>query len=989
MEFRILGPLYADAGTGKGPALISQPLLQSALAVLLLRANRPCPRTMLIDALWGNEPPASPDAALRVCISRLRRCLGDCAARLESVGPPGGRAPGHRQQRGYTMTVRPGELDVDEFTDLLAQGQAELDTGNAAASAASLMHALALWGDPPLPDLPDTEAIAAAVARLKNQRQATVDALIDARLAAGEHEQVLGQLRVAVMANPGRERTCAQLMRAYHALGMRKEALDVYQIGRQATLEQQGAEPGPVLAVLYRQILAEEIATESPAAQLSAFAPAGLVLHGSQAPAPPADFTGRSEEIARIVDCLTGPGVPVAVVFGGPGTGKSTTAAASALQLRRRFSDGQLYAELGGVEQPRDPQDVLGDMLQTMGIPVRGVPTAGPARTAMYRSLLAGRKVLVIADDAATAAQVRALIPAAGGAAVLVTSRSRLSGLAGANRVELDGLPDSDALALLGSIAGPGRIAAELTAAGAVIKACAGLPLAVAIAGATLAARPGLTVARLASECAGGDVLEVLTVDDSSVRAAIASSYRAIPASARAALATAAITLPGEVPAWALTELADGDSAVPDKLAGAGLLAPARAEISGRRYRIHPLTRAFAAEYGREQGAYHDQALSRLRAGFLYRADRAAARVPAVPFLCLPPAGSAPQATGLDPEAGSAWLDCERASLLALAEHACAAGNHQAALALASRLLANECIKGAYADGISVWRTISASAAAAGDTSVQTTSAYYLAVMLADSHDHASAAAELLASCVPALEQAGELPAAAMGYALMGRCASADGRHAAAIRAARRAVKLAGEGPGSELVRCCATTVLGLTLARVGIAGRGIDLCMQALVEARTLREPAYEAHAMRTLAQALILSGQHAAAASICRDGVRLARGYGSEITAARFMLMLGRACQCDHDPKAAEDTLRIAAEIFGHAGLVVEEMTARSMLASCNKSRGDNRQAAAHVHDVTQILGHRGIGDAGPKAAAAQAASELASEQTATTYGTRLIAG
>ena len=256
MEFRILGPLYADAGTGAGPAVISQPLLQSALALLLLRANRPCPRGMLIEALWGAEPPGSPEAALRVCISRLRRCLGDCATRLDSVGPPGGRAPGHRQQRGYMMTVRPGELDVDEFTDLVAQGQAELDTGNARAAAASFVHALALWGDPPLPDLPDSEVIAAPIAGLRNQRQRAIDALFDARLAAGEHEQVLGQLRAAVSAAPGRERTCGQLMRAYHELGMHTEALDVYQQARQVALEQQGAEPGPLLAVLYQRILA-------------------------------------------------------------------------------------------------------------------------------------------------------------------------------------------------------------------------------------------------------------------------------------------------------------------------------------------------------------------------------------------------------------------------------------------------------------------------------------------------------------------------------------------------------------------------------------------------------------------------------------------------------------------------------------------------------------------------------------------------------------
>ena len=260
MEFRILGPLYADPGTGVGPVAIGQPLLRSALAVLLLRANMTCPSSFLIEALWDGEPPGSPAAALRVCISRLRRSLGECAGRLQSVGPPGGRAPMHRQQRGYVMVVRPGELDVDEFTDLAAQAQAELDSGNAAVAAASFVQALALWGDPPLPDFPHSAVIATAVARLRAQRESVQDSLIDARLAAGEHEQVLGQLRAAVLADPGRERTCAQLMSACHALGLRKEALHVFQMARKATLEQQGAEPGPVLTDVYKQILSEETA---------------------------------------------------------------------------------------------------------------------------------------------------------------------------------------------------------------------------------------------------------------------------------------------------------------------------------------------------------------------------------------------------------------------------------------------------------------------------------------------------------------------------------------------------------------------------------------------------------------------------------------------------------------------------------------------------------------------------------------------------------
>ena len=566
MEFRILGPLYADAHTGAGPAVISQPLLQSALAVLLLRANRPCPRSMLIEALWGTDPPRSPDAALRVCISRLRRCLGVCAARLESVGPPGGRAPGHRQQRGYMMTVRPGELDVDEFTDLVAQGQAELDTGSAAAAAASFVQALALWGDPPLPDLPDSEVIAAAMARLRNHRQAAIDALIDARLAAGEHDQVLGQLRAAVIATPGRERTCAQLMRAYEALGMRTEALDVYQQAREAALEQQGTEPGPVLAVLYQRILAEELTTDRPA-PLTKLAGGGLSVPTAQVPAPPADFSGRSEEVARIAEYLSGPGMPVVVITGGPGMGKTATAAVAALQLRRRFTDGQLYAELGGVEEPRDAQDVLADILQSVGVPARAIPLAGPARAAMYRSVLASRKVLIIADDAASARQVRPLIPAAGGAAVLVTSRSRLSGLAGARPVSLGALSDPEALTLLDRTAGADRAAAEPAAARALVAACGGMPLAIRLAGAVLAARPGLTLSKLHRDCTSGSALDVLVAEDSSVRAAISSSYRALPEVARMAFSLAASATPGEIPAWTLSALADGDDSVADRIA--------------------------------------------------------------------------------------------------------------------------------------------------------------------------------------------------------------------------------------------------------------------------------------------------------------------------------------------------------------------------------------------------------------------------------------
>jgi DNA-binding SARP family transcriptional activator len=996
MEFRILGPLYADAGTGSGPAVINQPLLQSALAVLLLRANRPCPRSMLIEALWDAEPPRSPEAALRVCISRLRRCLGDCATRLDSVGPPGGRAPGHRQQRGYMMTVRPGELDVDEFTDLVAQGQAELDTGNASAAAASFVHALALWGDPPLPDLPDSEVIAAPAARLRNCRQGAIDALFDARLAAGEHEQVLGQLRAAVSAAPGRERTCGQLMRAYHELGMHTEALDVYQQARQVTLEQQGAEPGPLLAVLYQRILAEELASDRRP-QVGKTGAGGLTMPVSQAPAPPADFAGRSAEVRHVVEYLSGPGVPVVVITGGPGMGKSAAAAVAALQLRRRFADGQIYTELGGVEHARDPDDVLADILQSVGIPARAIPLPGPARAAMYRSVLASRKILVIADDAAYAAQVRPLIPAAGGAAILVTSRSPLTGLVGARQVRLGELAPEDALTLLDVAAGAGRVGAEPAAAQEVVAACAGMPLAIRIAGAVLAARPGLALARLARECRSDHVLDALAAEDSSVRGAIGSSYRRLPAAAQAALSFAAAWVHDEVPAWALAELAAGDVSIAGKIMGVGLLTPAQAEVSGQRFRMHPLVRAYGREPAGDQAEIahcaperEAEPVRRLRAAWLYLADQAADRLPPIPFVARPArlaAASVASAT-LGTDADETWLVCERTNLLAAVGQAAAAGDHNAAGALASRLIAHQCIIGAFAEARTCWSAVVAAAARAGDARYQAIAEYYLAVALAESHERLTEAGALLAGALPELEGGGGASEiAAMAYALRARCTSAAGRHAAAIRAARRAIRLAG--PDGDLARCCATSVLGLTLARVGITQAGIEQCEQARADARQLQEPAYEAYATRALAQALVISGQYPAAVSACGDGIELAWQYGSGIAAARFLLLLGRARQCDGDRAAAAPSLRAAADAFSAAGLTIEEVTARSLLAACHTADGNRGAAWIQVKEVTEILERRGIADANARSVAAVNACQPAGDQPDSSGTLRLIAG
>jgi NB-ARC domain len=288
--------------------------------------------------------------------------------------------------------------------------------------------------------------------------------------------------------------------------------------------------------------------------------------------------------------------------------GKSATAAVAALQLRRRFTDGQIYAELGGPEQPRDPQDVIAEVLQSVGVAAETIPVAGPARAAMYRSVLANRRVLVIADDAAYAAQIRPLLPAAGGAAVLVTSRSPLTGLIGARQVRLQQLGPEEAMTLLELAAGPARIGAEPEAACEIVAACAGMPLAIRLAGAVLAARPGLKLATLARDCSGARTLDALGAEDSSVRAAIGRSYSALPPAARGAFSLAASYAADEIPAWALTDLADGDDRIAGKLVSVGLLQPADAETSGQAFCMHPLVRTFGRERAADFAAGADEA---------------------------------------------------------------------------------------------------------------------------------------------------------------------------------------------------------------------------------------------------------------------------------------------------------------------------------------------------------------------------------------------
>jgi DNA-binding SARP family transcriptional activator len=652
MRFSILGPLEVRADDGR-PVPVTRPLHRSALALLLLNAGQPCSSASLAAGLWGDEPPNSPDISLRSCVYGIRKLLA-ASGRVRTCNS------------AYLITVGAGELDLHEFRDLATRGQAALDAGDPRAAAAMLTQALSLWREPPLADVPAVPNRE----RLLQQCGQTRGALVDARLAIGEHRQLLAELRSAVAADPLREHAWAQLIVGLYRSGARTEALAAFGRLRVMLIREYGMEPGPELEELHRQVLADDPAlmiTKVPP-QADATAPAIVIkdatppaeylpaeisevpadadprVFAEPAPAdgqplpaarervraearydvaPPdhwrpacqlpmavSDFTGRALPLARLLGRLSVSGMSVTVVAGMLGTGKTTLAVHAAHLARSEFPDGQLYASLEDSGRPRDPQAVLGELLRGTGLADR-IPATRFEREALYRSRLAGRRVLILADGASSAAQVRPLLPGSAGSAVVVTSRARLPDLDDARHIELGGLHPADSVRLLAAISGrdlgdgdhdADRFAEEAQAASAIACACGHLPLALRIAGTRLADDPDLTVTHLAGLLSDEHGrLDELAVGGFSLRTRLGAAADGMSSRARRAivgLAGPRSPEAGDEPrAITLSDDAETRQFVPE-LASAGLLLRVSGDghLGARGYLVHPLLPAYAGE---------------------------------------------------------------------------------------------------------------------------------------------------------------------------------------------------------------------------------------------------------------------------------------------------------------------------------------------------------------------------------------------------------
>ena len=504
MRFRLLGPLEVRAGEEwRG---IGAPKWRSVLAALLINAGQIVPADVLINEVWRDAPPAKAGNLISIYVLRLRRLMGDTDSTLLVT-----RAP------GYQLRIAAGDSDAQLFEALVDQGRRALAAGDPATAASQLAEALALWRGSPLADVPATPLVEAAAERLEDLRLDAAELRVTAELDCGNHAQVIPELRRLLADHSLREGLWLLLMRALDGAGWHAEALDAYGQARTAISEELGVDPGPELRQAYAGMLAKDTsdapgsisagtvaASVRPAEPVAATA-AFVAQVPAQLPTDVADFTGRSDQVKHLCDILASAGaddsgaVRIALVAGSGGLGKTSLAVHAAHRVRASFPDGQLYVDLlGATAHPLLPADVLARFLRDLGVSGRDIPADEDERAGRYRTVLAGRRVLVVLDNARDAAQVRPLLPGTAPCAVLITTRSRMPDLASSQLVDLNVLDDDEALVLFTKVVGDERATAEPEATAELLLACAGLPLAIRICAARLATRPGWTIRAMA-----------------------------------------------------------------------------------------------------------------------------------------------------------------------------------------------------------------------------------------------------------------------------------------------------------------------------------------------------------------------------------------------------------------------------------------------------------------------------------------------------------
>jgi DNA-binding SARP family transcriptional activator len=908
VEFRLLGPVDVRVD---GLALdVGHSRQRCVLAALLVEANRPVPADVLVERVWARRPPRHARTALSGYVSRLRQILAPTGVRIA------------RQPGGYVLAADPMAVDLHRFRVLVAAARA------AAADQQAAVHyaqALELWDGEPFATL-DTPWVNDLRAALERERRSAELDRHDVELRCGRHAELLPRLSSLAGLHPLDERLVGQLILALYRCGRQADALASYQDLRLSLASELGADPSPPLQQLHGQILRAEDVVTLPAPTHGAPPPAQL-------PADVDGFAGRDDELADLDALLSGladrspTAVVISAVSGSAGVGKTALAVHWAHRVRDRFPDGQLYVDLRGFDPNRkvlDPAEAIRRFLDALGVRAERIPADLDAQTALYRSRLAGRRMLIVLDNARDTAQVRPLLPGTSSCLVVVTSRNTLVGLvaaAGARPIAVDVMSSAAARELLTHRLGD-RPAAEPRATDEIIAACAGLPLALTIAAARAAMQPRFPLAGLAAELTrAGSRLDALAADDpaTSVRAVLSWSYDALtPEAARVFRllglhpgadfsGPAAASIAGLPPAQLRSLLA--------ALVGANLI---REHVPGR-YTFHDLLRAYAGDLARSTDTAPDRraAVGRLLDHYVHTAHTANRHLS--PTREPIPVPLAPLASGVSTDdligegRASAWLTAERPALLAALRVAVDGGFPTQTWQLAWALHTPLVRRGTWHQLAAVWRTALRAADRLDDPTAQAYAHCYLARAhtgngcYSDAHAHLGHALDLHA-------RTGDLIGQALTHHHLAVTWERQGDPGRALDQADRALTLY-KAAGNRRGQAVALNTVAWHRAQLGDHTRALADSGRALILAQQVGDRVGEAETWDTLGYAHHHLDHHADAVECYQHAVALFQDLGDHHNTAVTLTDLGDVHLAADDPALArgawQDALAILTEL------------------------------------------------------------------------------
>ena len=773
----VLGPV--TVWNGNEELRVGQPRQQAVLGILAMRANRVISRGELVDAVWGQDPPASAEGGIYTYVAGLRRIIEP----TRSV-----RGPGRvlvSSGAGYVLHLVPGQPDAVAFEQHLVRARQLRKNGDPVGAVDALESALGLWRGVAFAGVPGPFAETERV-RLAELRSGAAEERADVLLSLGRHEEVVPDLTALVTDHPLRERMRGLLMIALYRCGRPAEALRVFQDGRRVLAEELGIDPGTDLSRIHQQVLTSDPALNltasprpaarptpprpaarptpprpaaqptppRPAAQTNTAAASGPAdtaaasgqTNTAAASGPAADgrpggpagspgsrrkdagtgprgsdgsvlpsgttapdrvlpwaagssgvpvpaqlpldapgFSGRHDELRALNAMLpsaraagTDESVPVAVISGTAGVGKTALAIRFGRQVAKRFPDGQLYVNLCRPDPgtPMEPDVALRYFLDAFGVPPHRIAAPLEERAALFRSLVDGKRVLIVLDNASSAAQVRPLLPGSPGCLVVVTSRNQMAGLVateGAALITLDVLGDDEAHEMLARRLGQERVAAEPRVADEIVAACARLPLALSIAAGRAVGRPKRPLAELAAELRDArGRLDALEAGDaaSDVRAVLSWSYDQLSPAAARMFRLLGLHPGPDIPLPAAASLAGISRAE----AAAALRELTRTHMAAEhlpgRFAFHDLLRAYAAEAAEHYDAEEERsaAVRRMLDHYLHTAMAASQRFSPFrsPLRLAAPAPGVVPAEMADKDQAMSWFEAEVPGLLTL-----------------------------------------------------------------------------------------------------------------------------------------------------------------------------------------------------------------------------------------------------------------------------------------------------------------------------------